>query len=122
MKLEGEKLLEHIRGRNHQQRARINQMLQVALDLENDKYPNSEGKKARKARNLCAVCFYIDKTRVAGRAITESNCSYCMKATTFPSTETDEFCVDCAKSFVICKRCGAELDLKDPAKVPFKKA
>jgi len=116
-KLEGQALVEHIKLRSYRGRERVEKALRAALELENDKYPKSEAKKHRKEQCLCPVCFYLDRCRLAGAALTTSNCVYCMKETHFSSTATDDFCAECATKLKLCMRCGADIDLKDRRKV-----
>jgi hypothetical protein len=116
-KVEGQKLLDQIKDRNYRNKERIQSVRMVVLQLDNDRYPKSEARAQRKEECLCAVCFYLDKYRVGGAAITNSNCSYCMKETFFSSTCTDDFCLECAQELKICKRCGADMDLKDRRKL-----
>lgn len=64
----------------------------------------------RKEKCECKYCTYINNDRIAGQAFTSSNCKGCNKKLDFPSTDTDEYCLDCAKKINVCKHCGSEMD------------
>lgn len=116
-RLEGQKLLDQIKERNFRNKERIQSARMVVLQLENDKYPKSEARLQRTEECLCTCCFYLERYRIAGCAMTDSNCTYCGEVTHFSSTATDDFCLKCAKELKICKRCGADIDLKDRRKL-----
>lgn len=58
----------------------------------------------------CPVCWKIG--RVGGAKCTTVVCGMCDAELKFSSTCVDAVCVPCAKKIGICKRCCADLDLK----------
>lgn len=72
-----------------------------------DDDPNIE---ERQEQQLCKSCFYIYNDGWAGQAITTKNCEDCGKEMTFGSTNTDDFCTDCAIKNNVCKHCGGTMD------------
>jgi hypothetical protein len=84
----------------------IDKALRVALDfkLDNDR-------KQRLEESLCIACFYRGPS-IAGQAITNSVCGMCQGETRFPSTAVDRICKACAKRDELCKKCGADLTLR----------
>lgn len=65
---------------------------------------------SRKKNCECKYCTYINSDRIAGQAFTHAICKTCGKEMIFPSTDTDLYCVECAKKMNICKHCGSEMD------------
>lgn len=66
----------------------------------------------RIAEGLCPACYYL-RVRVGGSAITRRPCGACGEPQTYASTATDVLCSPCAKSYGLCRRCGADLDYKN---------
>jgi hypothetical protein len=72
-------------------------------------------KGARQARQYCKPCYYEE--RLAGQAITEQPCACCSKPQTYASTLTDVLCLECAREHELCKRCGADIEIRIDRKV-----
>ena len=47
---------------------------------------------------------------IAGQAFWTKNCANCGKEMDFPTTDTDDLCLQCAKELDCCKHCGAKMD------------
>lgn len=75
----------------------------LKVDAERDK---------RVAEQLCETCYYLRKGGLAGQAITTQPCGICAAPQTYSSTATHVLCLSCAVSNELCKRCGADFDLK----------
>ena len=69
----------------------------------------------RKQRQECVVCY--SSKRVGGARTTQVECAYCDKVLTFASTSTDAMCIDCARERRLCKRCGADIELRNRRKI-----
>jgi hypothetical protein len=87
---------------------RNEQILQAARGLAED-----HQKEARQASQLCTCCFYVVPVRIAGAALTTVPCGLCQTPCTFASTAVDRLCVECAKGHELCKRCGADIELRE---------
>lgn len=73
-------------------------------------YNQDKAKEFRKEHCICKYCYYINTGRIAGQAFTTIECKECKKETTFPSTDTDKYCLKCAQKLNVCKHCGSEMD------------
>jgi hypothetical protein len=73
-------------------------------------FDNDLKSEERKSKQLCKHCFYVKTGRIAGQAFTNHNCGLCDKLMTFPTTDTDDFCLECAEEISVCKHCGAKID------------
>ena len=60
----------------------------------------------------CKCCSYLFPDRIGGAAITETECGICNKPMVFSSTCVDALCKHCAAENLLCKRCGADIDMK----------
>jgi phage terminase large subunit-like protein len=72
-------------------------------------YDNDEEHAERIDNQECKVCTYIDDG-FAGQAFTDTYCGICGKKMTFPTTDTDKVCKECAKENGLCKHCGGRMD------------
>lgn len=70
----------------------------------------------RRREQLCPMCFYLP-VRLAGQAMTERPCGICGRHVMYGSTATDVLCPECAQQHELCKRCGADLDLRQNRKL-----
>ncbi len=77
-----------------------------------EKIHNDTDRDRRKAEQLCATCFYLRKGSIAGQAITVQPCGLCAAPQTYSSTATDALCMGCAIGHCLCKKCGADVELK----------
>jgi Primosomal protein N'' (replication factor Y) - superfamily II helicase len=75
-----------------------------------DLYKNDPDQEKRATQQICKHCFYINNGRIAGQAFTTSCCDFCDGKMTFPTTDTDKFCPECAEQLSVCKHCGAKMD------------
>ena len=73
-------------------------------------YSDDSQKDIRKEKQLCKYCFYIMIDGWSGQAFTNCNCENCEKEMTFATTDTDNFCIECAKKLNVCKHCGQIMD------------
>lgn len=58
----------------------------------------------------CPMCY--KGSRIGGAAMTRSLCGICCTEMVFGNTCTDNLCLECAKSNLLCKRCGGDIDMK----------
>jgi hypothetical protein len=65
---------------------------------------------------LCPICFYLP-VRIAGQAMTERPCGICGRFVMYGNTATDVLCPECAQRHELCKRCGADIDLRHNRKL-----
>lgn len=83
------------------------EVVKSARALETDPERDS-----RREAQLCPCCFYVRSPRIGGAAITQQPCGLCESVETYASTATDVLCLECAKAHDLCKRCGADLELR----------
>lgn len=110
--LQGQELLNEIKKQTYSANERAEIFLARAKAFQKD-----AEKDKRLKQSLCAVCFYLRGTIVAGAALTESNCQICGNATYFGSTHTDRLCLGCAEQHKLCKQCLSTINLKDKRKI-----
>lgn len=55
----------------------------------------------------CTKCYH---QRIAGQAFTSYECSICHKKDKYPNTAIPIICMECAKFYNICRRCGYLMD------------
>ena len=89
-------------------RKRAEHVLYAARGLKED-----HEQAIRHSVQLCPCCFYVLHSQVAGSAITHARCGLCLTECTYPSTLVDRLCSPCAKKNELCKRCGADIDLRE---------
>lgn len=65
----------------------------------------------RKAEQICIPCYYI--TRIAGAAMTRSQCALCDTEIMNNSTDVNKVCLSCAQAHQLCVHCGGDFHL-DP--------
>jgi hypothetical protein len=72
-------------------------------------------KKSRLGAQECKVCYYIRGPVVAGQSFSSHPCknSECDEETKHCNTDVPEYCRDCATKYGICRRCGADAELKE---------
>jgi hypothetical protein len=68
--------------------------------------------KHRQALHQCRACYYSAEFRIAGQAITNTQCGICHVPLQFPSTDVDTVCAACAKKHDLCRHCGADRELR----------
>jgi hypothetical protein len=73
-------------------------------------YDEDNDRKTRRSNQLCRYCYYVNRERIGGSAITVTNCRNCDKEISFANTCTDEFCPECATYLKQCKHCGGRMD------------
>lgn len=78
-----------------------------ALEFANNLKLDPKKEERQKVR-LCKVCYYT--TKIAGSAITESECSLCGKTIVNSSTDCHRVCNECSIENELCVRCGADLN------------
>lgn len=84
-------------------RSRIGSIMKLAKKLSLD-----EDILKRRGEQICKLCYY--KVEGALFAFTDTSCGKCKKELTFPSSNVDRLCFECAKVTESCKHCGGELD------------
>lgn len=94
------------RGKRH-----VNDVLSSAKRLSTD-----EDRAERIKQSLCPCCFYLNKVRIGGAAMTTRECASCDKEMLFSSTATNLLCLPCASENKLCMRCGADIELKERRK------
>ncbi len=88
--------------------------------LSAKKLSTDEERTERLNECLCLSCFYLRRVRIGGAAMTSKECATCDTVMQFSSTATDMLCPPCAKENALCKRCGADIELKQRRKpYPF---
>lgn len=70
-------------------------------------------KVARINEQLCVICYYLPK--ISGQAFSETNCHACNVGMTFANTDVNHYCDRCSEADFICKKCGADLNLRKRA-------
>ena len=80
------------------------------IELANN-YKIDPCKKERQDNQLCPVCFY-NESRIGGAAVTQVQCAQCEEELSFPNTNVDSLCQNCAKEYNLCKHCGGDIDAK----------
>lgn len=73
-------------------------------------YDKDEDNLKRTEDCICKYCYYIRTDDIVMDAFTTSHCQNCHKEQTFVNSNTDKFCIDCAKELGVCKHCGADMD------------
>lgn len=73
-------------------------------------YDKDSDKLVRQENMICKHCYYIMTDRIAGQTFTTLNCNSCNKEMSFPTTDTDDLCMQCAKELNCCKHCGQKMD------------
>ena len=68
--------------------------------------------KRLKKKSECKVCFYINKDRIGGAAMTKQPCGICGEVVWYGSTNTDVLCLDCAIKHSLCKHCGGDREMR----------
>jgi NADH pyrophosphatase NudC (nudix superfamily) len=86
-----------------------NQVRIEELKKKLEYYDDDPFNKKRTSERECKVCTYINDN-FAGQAFTDSYCGICGKKMTFPTTDTDKVCKECAKENGLCKHCGGRMD------------
>lgn len=70
-----------------------------------------EHKNKRIIENMCKYCFY-NGWGVAGQAMTEWRCRYCLKDYIWDNTNHPLICNKCAQEHTLCIKCGADIHLR----------
>jgi len=86
-----------------------------------DAYEQDADRYERWKDQLCCACFYLRRGRLAGQAFTDRPCGVCGVSMTFPTTATDALCPECSKKLKLCKRCGADIELRKRRKLDVPK-
>lgn len=95
-----------LKSKTYQKARYVADIVASARAMENDTKA-----EARRAAQRCRACFY-DGPVLAGAAITDQPCMSCGEVQSYGSTSTDVLCMDCAKTHQLCKKCGADFDLR----------
>lgn len=90
------------------QKERFKSVVKTALN-----YVNDPEKTKRRSEQYCICCFYRGSV-MAGTSMTESQCGICEKEMRWNSTHQEKLCITCAKEWILCRECGANIDLKEP--------
>ena len=94
--------------RNSKSTTYINDLREKMKQEQLDNIVKDSNKKWRTEIQECRNCYYSGYW--GGQAITTSTCGICGKEMVFSSTAVDQYCIDCAKKYGICKHCGARMD------------
>lgn len=73
-------------------------------------YDTDPNRIVRQGEMICKHCYYIMNDGIAGQAFCTKDCINCGKEMEFPTTDTDDLCLQCAKELNVCKHCGARMD------------
>lgn len=104
-------LLSYIRDNTIKKQVRKAAILERATRLATDADVDKRLKEC-----CCPVCYY-GETRMYLTAMTIGNCRGCNKSLMSGSSHLDEFCLDCASTYHMCRECGADLDLRTRKKL-----
>lgn len=96
-----------IEYRTRQHVDRINGMRELL-----EKFDADPEKSERIEQVLCKCCYY-SKSQIGGQAFSSRQCASCDWIINASSTCVDVLCVDCAERRGLCKRCGADINLKN---------
>ena len=72
-------------------------------------------REERLKRHECVRCFYAG--RYGGSMVVTVECAVCAAPLTFGNTCADLLCEGCARERGLCRRCGADMDLKNRRKL-----
>jgi len=86
----------------------VDEMIRKLKEKRLDNMARDPKKSWRSEVQLCKLCSYSDW--VGGQMITTIYCAECGKEMTFPSTNVDMYCIDCARKLNACKHCGKPMD------------
>lgn len=73
-------------------------------------YDQDADKTQRLLEQECKYCYYIVKNQIGLDILTDSICKECGIINTYQNSNTDNYCIKCAKEHNICKHCGSILD------------
>jgi len=91
---------------NFLRKEHIKNLMEIA-----EKFQKDPDKKARKKENNCIPCYYYNGMH--GNNMPIKNCDFCKKPVQYFNSDVDKICLDCASKYGLCKRCGADIDLKN---------
>ncbi len=86
----------------------VNDLIERVKQERLDNITKDPSKEWRDKIQECRNCYYSGYW--GGQAITTSTCRICGKEMVFSSTAVDQYCIDCAKKYGICKHCGVRMD------------
>ena len=86
----------------------VDEMIRKLKQERLDNMARDPKKSWRSEVQLCKLCSYSDW--FGGQVITTTYCAECGKEMTFPSTNVDMYCIDCARKLNACKHCGKPMD------------
>lgn len=66
----------------------------------------------RLASGQCRCCYYLKGDTVAGQAMTTWFCRLCGTRGLHANTNTPRLCEACSTTHELCRRCGADIDLR----------
>ena len=75
-----------------------------------DKYKYDIKQKERIKEQLCRYCFYMESDKIVMNAFTPQICKKCGTQSFSANSDTDKYCMTCAKEYNICKHCGSYID------------
>jgi len=68
----------------------------------------------RRSEFECAVCFYLRRGgMIVGHGFTRFECAACHQESEHPNTGVPRLCLKCAQEHKVCRRCGADVELRD---------
>ena len=66
----------------------------------------------RLEEQLCRLCFYLQRERIAMQAFCTKPCASCGEDQRYANSNTDLLCHACAVERGLCKKCGARMNEK----------
>lgn len=87
----------------------------AALDHARDAILD-KGRKSRLAQRLCPACYYLRGTQHTNVSTTK-DCELCSTTMQFGNSLVSVVCDTCATNHKLCKRCGADIELRERRKL-----
>lgn len=102
-------IVDHAHHQRATRRARAwnQRILETAAALQSD-----ADRERRLEAQLCACCYYVRSPQLSQPAVARQPCGLCGTVQIYPTLATDVLCLECAKQADLCKRCGADLELR----------
>jgi hypothetical protein len=73
----------------------------------------------RRSEHECPVCYYLERgSKIVGHGFTTYTCQECEKEHRHPNTGVPRLCRECAEAKRVCRRCGADIELKERGQQP----
>lgn len=74
---------------------------------------DADAEKTERIEQVLCKCCYYSTSQIGGQSMSSRQCASCDLIINAPHTCVDVLCVDCAERRGLCKRCGADINLKN---------